>query len=151
MKTQGNDMQVAKHGPDRRVILSTLWIFYLFNILYADVLSLMGAAPSADAAELIEKLTTPEMLLVAAIFLEMAMVMIVLSLVLKHVANRWMNIVVALLHALGVVASLFVGTPTRFYVFFVVVEVATLLFIAWYAWTWADDFTSGGTDAGRYG
>lgn len=134
---QGN--QGNKHGIDRRAVFSTLWIFYLFNILYADVLSLMGSeAPSADAAELIETLTSPEMLLGAAILLETAMLMIILSRVLKHGANRWLNIVVALLHTLAVVASLFVGTPTIFYIFFVVVEVSTLLFIVGYAWTWAE-------------
>ena len=132
-------MQVERHGPDRRVIVSTMWIFYLFNILYADVLSLMGwKAPSADGAELIETLLSPEMLLGAAILLETAMVMIVLSRVLKYATNRWINIVVALLHTLAVVASPFVGTPTIFYIFFVVVEVSALLFIVWYAWTWAE-------------
>jgi hypothetical protein len=116
-----------------------MWIFYLFNILYADVLSLMGwKAPSADGAELIETLVSPEMLLGAAILLETAIVMIVLSRVLRYNANRWINIAVALLHTVAVVASLLVGTPTIFYIFFVVVEVSALLFIAWYAWTWAE-------------
>jgi len=136
-------MQDSKYGADRRVVLSTLWIFYLFNILYADVLSLMGGvfgggAPSADAAELVETLLSPGMLLVIAIFLETAMAMIVLSRVLKYGVNRWINIIVALLHTFGVVASLFVGTPTMYYMFFAAVEVSTSLFIVWYAWTWAE-------------
>ncbi|MEX0609659.1 MAG: DUF6326 family protein [Balneolaceae bacterium] len=132
-------MQVSQHGTDRRIIISIIWIFYLLNILYADVLNLMGGeAPSAEAAELIETLVSPAMLLVSAIFLETAMVMIILSRVLKYAINRWMNIVVALLHTLGVVASLFVGTPTIFYTFFVVVEVSALLFIVWYVWTWEE-------------
>lgn len=135
-------MQVSKHGADRRVILSTLWVFYVVNILYADILSLMGGvfgggAPSADAAELIETLLSPGMLLGIAIFLETAMVMIVLSRLLKHGVNRWTNIVIAILHTLGLLASMFVGTPTMYYIFFVTVEVITLLFIVWYAWTWA--------------
>lgn len=132
-------MQVSKHGTDRRVVMSTLWIFYLFNILYADVLNLMeGKAPSADAAVLIENILSPVMLLGVAIFLETAMVMIVLSRMLKYGANRWINIAVALLHTLGLVASLFVGTPTIFYIFFVAIEIPTLLFIVRYAWTWPE-------------
>ena len=131
-------MQVNKHGSEKRMVISTIWIFYLFNILYADILNIMGGkAPSADEAELIETLISPEMLLGTAFFLETAMVMIILSRVLKYGINRWLNIVVALLHTLGVVASVFVGTPTIFYIFFVVVEVSALLFIVWYAWTWA--------------
>ena len=131
-------MQVNKHGSEKRIVISTIWIFYLFNILYADILNIMGGkAPSADEAELIETLISPEMLLGTAFFIETAMVMIILSRVLKYGINRWLNIVVALLHTLGVVASVFVGTPTIFYIFFVVVEVSALLFIVWYAWTWA--------------
>lgn len=133
-------MQTSKHGPDRRVILSTLWIFVLLNMLYADVLNLiyMGQAPPADVGELIETLTSSGMLLGVAIYLETGMAMVVLSRVLKYRANRWINVVVAPLHTLGVVASVFVGTPSMFYIFFVVVEVSTLLFIVWYAWTWAE-------------
>ncbi|MGF1669412.1 MAG: DUF6326 family protein [Balneolaceae bacterium] len=131
-------MQVGKHATDRRVVISTLWIFYLFNILYADVINLIGghAVSTPEAEELINTLTSPEMLLGAAIFLEMAMVMIVLSRFLKYGINRWANITVATLHILGLIASLFVGTPAIYYIFFVIVEVTTLLFIIWYAWTW---------------
>jgi len=121
---------------DRKIILSTIWIFYLFNILYADVLNLMGEVPPTDGAELIETLLSPEMLLGAAVFLETAMVMIILSRVLKYGVNRWSNIVVATLHTMGVTASLFVGAPTIFYIFFAGVEITTSLFIVWYAWTW---------------
>lgn len=130
-------MQINKYSKDRRMVNSTIWIFYLFNILYADILNIMGGkAPSAEAAELIETLISPEMLLGTAIFLETAMVMIILSRVLKYGINRWLNIIVALLHTLGLVVSLFVGTPTFFYIFFVVVEILALLFLVWYAWTW---------------
>lgn len=132
-------MEKKRETSDRRAILSTLWVFYVVNIIYADVFNLMGevfATTTAEASELIDTLTSPVMLLGAAIFLEVAMVMIVLSRLLKHGINRWANISVAILHTLGLLASLFVGTPTMFYVFFVIVEVATLLFIVWYAWSW---------------
>lgn len=131
-------MENKRVPNDRTVILSTLWVFYVLNILYADVLNLMGeaGATTAEGAELIDTLLSPEMLLGAAIFLEMAMVMIVLSRLLKYRINRWANIIIATMHTLGVLASVFVGTPTIFYIFFVIVEVITLLFIVWYAWSW---------------
>lgn len=133
-------MHDSQHGTDRRVVISTIWIFYLFNILYADVISLIGGFdPSAvENVELINTLISPVILLFAAIFLETAMVMIILSRVLKYSINRWTNIVIALLQCLGLVASLFVGPPTIYYIFFVVVEISALLFIVWYAWTWAE-------------
>lgn len=123
-----------------KVILSTLWIFYVLNILYADVLNLMSeaATTTSEAEELINTLLSPEMLLSTAVFLELAMVMVILSRLLKHGINRWANIIVASLHTLGLIASVFVGTPTIYYIFFLVVEVSTLLFISWYAWSWKE-------------
>lgn len=131
-------MQDSKRGTDRRIVISAAWIFVTLNYLYADVLVLLGRhGPStAEEAELVSTLSSPEMLLVAAIFLQLAMVMIVLSRVLKYGINRWANLIVATLHALGASASLFVVTPPIFYIWFVVVEVITLLFIVGYAWSW---------------
>ncbi|MEQ9279533.1 MAG: DUF6326 family protein [Balneola sp.] len=133
-------MEKNKAINNSRVILSTLWIFYVLNILYADVLNLMSEAASttSETEELINTLLSPEMLLSTAIFLELAMVMVILSRLLKYGMNRWANIIVASLHTLGLIASVFVGTPTIFYIFFVVVEVSTLLFIIWYAWSWKE-------------
>ncbi|OAN60691.1 hypothetical protein A8B79_09215 [Balneola sp. EhC07] len=133
-------MEKNKAVNDPKVILSTLWIFYVLNILYADVLNLMSeaVATTSEAEELINTLLSPEMLLSTAIFLELAMVMVILSRLLKYGMNRWANIIVASLHTLGLIASVFVGTPMIFYIFFVVVEVSALLFIIWYAWSWKE-------------
>jgi len=96
-----------------------------------------GVAPTTtEEAELIHTMSSPDMLLFAAIYLEMAMLMIVLSRVLKHGINRWANIIIAIVHTLGALASLLVAAPA-IHIFFVVVEVSVLLFIIWYAWTWA--------------
>jgi len=135
-------MQLLKHSTGRKVILSTLWVFFIFNIIYADILSLMKVTftgydvSSADNAELVQAILSPAMLLLIAIILELGMVMIVLSRVLKHAVNRWANIVIAIIQALVLIASLFVGTPTMYYIFFATIELATLFFIVWYAWTW---------------
>lgn len=133
-------MNAGKRVADRRAVLSTAWIFVTLNYLYADVLILLGEVgpTAAEEVEMVNALSTPGMLFVAAIYLEMAMVMSVLARLLKHSVNRWANIILGALNALGAVASLFVVTPPGFYVFFVVVEVITLLFIVWYAWTWDD-------------
>lgn len=135
-------MKDNKVPNDTRVILSTLWVFFILNILYADVLTLMAAtfsnygSSTGEDAELISTMVSPEMLLVVAIYLELGMVMVVLSRLLKHVVNRWANIVIAILQLSGLLASLFVGSPSMYYIFFVIVEAATLLVIVWYAWHW---------------
>ena len=126
---------------DRKVMLSTLWIFFIVNILYADVIGLVKAtfsgyeSSSADNAELISTIVSPQMLLGISVILELGMVMIVLSRVLKQGLNRWANIVIAIIQALVLIGSLFVGTPKMYYIFFATVELTTLLFIVWYAWT----------------
>lgn len=134
-----NRMKPKDTIKDRKAILSTLWVFYLINIIYADILNILGESGSTKALEseeLINTLVSSEMLLVSAIFLEIAMVMIVLSRLLKYGINRWANIIIATLHTLGLLASLFVGALKIYYVFFVIVEIITLLYIVWYAWTW---------------
>ena len=127
---------------DRRTILPLLWIFYVLNILYADVLNNMGALATIGSSpitnELIETLLTPEMLLIAAFILEDAMIMIILSRVLPYKINRVLNITVALLETLTVIASLFVGESTIYYRFFATVETMTSIFIIWYAWRWTE-------------
>lgn len=130
---------------DKRPVLSTLWIFVTLNYLYADVLILLGEIGPATAAEaeLVSTLSGPNMLLVAAIYLEMAMIMAVLSRLLRYDINRWANIIVAILHIVGGLASLFVVTHPMFYTFFVTVEVIALLFIIRYAWGWRDSNPAG--------
>jgi hypothetical protein len=122
----------------RKILLSTLWIFAMFNYLYADVITLMNPTElrgilsgSAGPIQI-----TPEFLLVAAILMETAIAMVLLSRVLRYQANRWANILAGALHTIAVLASTLVGTPPIYYLFFITIEVACTLFIIWYAWTW---------------
>ncbi|NQZ11903.1 MAG: hypothetical protein HRT35_32530 [Algicola sp.] len=139
-------MKINEVSSDRRVMLCTLWIFYMCNILYGDVLMLiegMAAAPSTElATEAVAMLLTPEMLLAAAVLLETAMMMIFLSRTLKYKANRLANIIVGILHTAMVTASLFVDTPSLYTMFLAMIEIPTSLFIVWYAWTWPNPATS---------
>ena len=115
---------------DMKVKLSTLWIFVMFNIAFADIVGFVdpGALEEIMAMELPQGL-----LLVFAILLEIPIAMIVLSRVLQYRANRWANI------AAGIITSLFVvggGNLSLSYIFFAIVEVACIGLIIWYAWQW---------------
>lgn len=124
---------------DRKVILSTLWIFAMFNYIYADILSFYEPG-------VIEELLTGSVggiqftqgfLLAAAILMETAIAMVLLSRVLKYRANRWANIIAGTINTASVFFSMFVGTaPSLHYIFFGTIEIACTLFIIWYAWTW---------------
>jgi len=121
-----------------RVKLSTLWIFLMFNYLYCDVLGVHDA-------EVLKALMTGSVggiqmtesfILGASILMEIPMAMVLLSRVLQHRANRWMNLGAPALLIPVQLSSLFVGTPTSYYLFFSAVEVGCLVFIASVAWKW---------------
>jgi hypothetical protein len=132
-------------GPkDRRVVLSTLWIFAMFNYVYADILTLYFNAslqPAAwkqfQAGQVGSIHITQGFVLVGALLMETAIAMVLLSRVLPYRANRWANIIVGGLQTVEVAWSL-TGPVywNLFYVFFSALEIACTLFIIWYAWTW---------------
>ena len=123
---------------DMKVKLSLLWIFAMFNYLYADILTLM------DSEVLNELMTgymgsvhiTQEFLLLGAILMETAIAMVLLSRVLKYKVNRWANIIVGALHTVVVFASMVGTPPAPYYIFHGTIEVACTSLIVWYAWKW---------------
>jgi hypothetical protein len=117
---------------DRKVVLSTLWIFAVLNYLYADVFSLFFN-PTAQKETLA---MTQGVVLLFAILMETAIAMVLLSRFLKYGANRWANIIAGIFHTALVAWSLSGGTPQLFYVFFASIEIVCTLFIVWYAWKW---------------
>jgi hypothetical protein len=89
---------------DRKVILSTLWIFALFNYAYADIFTLQfnpvfqkEATKELLAGHIGSIQITQGFVLVAAILIETAIAMVLLSRVLRYGPNRWVNIIVGLL------------------------------------------------------
>jgi hypothetical protein len=123
--------------PGMPVRLSTLWIFIMFNMVFADILSFMypGFLSEVMAGHAGGVQITPGFLLVAAILTEVPIAMIVLSRVLKHRANRWANIGAA------VVTIVYVAGGSSTYphgLFFSAVEVACALLIIRSAWRWRD-------------
>jgi hypothetical protein len=123
---------------DRKVILSTLWIFAVLNYIYADVITLMNPERLQEfMTGLVGGLTiTPVFLFIGSILMETAIVMVLFSRILKYKWNRITNIISGLIHTLAVFGSMFVGTLELYYAFFATIEIATTLFIIWYAWTW---------------
>jgi predicted membrane protein len=81
---------------------------------------------------------TEGFLLGASILMEIPIAMVLLSRILKYKSNRWANIVAGSIKTVVMIASMFVGTPTLYYLFFGTIEMACTAFIVWYAWTWTD-------------
>jgi len=134
------DATQTPKAMDRKMLLSTIWIFATFNYLYCDVLSLMDS-------ELLKQYLTGRVngmefsqgfLLGAAILVEIPIAMVLLSRVLKYRVNRWANIIAGVVMTLVQAASLFAGTPAMYYVFCSVLEISSTVVIVWFAWNWHD-------------
>ena len=115
---------------DMKVKFSTLWIFVMFNMLSADILSFMLPGFPGEAGEM---QVTQGFMLVAAILMEIPMAMIFLSRVLKYRANRWANIIAGAITIAFVIGG---GSTTLHYLFIGTLEVVCMLLIIWLSWKW---------------
>lgn len=131
---------------DIRTKISTLWVILLFNMAFADI---FGFAYPGALAELMAIGTdgvsfgnaegivvTPELLLIAAIFIEVAILMVYLSRVLARMWNRIANFVAAVLTAVFIIGG---GSIKLHYIFFASIEIATLMVIVVLVWGWPDE------------
>jgi len=124
---------------DMKSKLSTLWVFLLFNMVFADIFSFMypGALAPIVAGTPVDGLQiTPVFLLIAAIVTEIPIAMVFLSRFLKHGLNRWVNMAGAVITIVWVIGG---GSLTFLhYIFFASIEVVCSLVIIWLAWTWRE-------------
>ncbi len=129
----------ASETKDRKGLLSLLWIFAMLNYLYADVMTLMDPTMlnKIITGSSVVKMT-PGALLAAAVLMETAIVMVILSRLLTYGANKWANIIAGIIHTAAVFLSMFAGPPAPYYLFFGIIEIACTSFIVWYAWTWPE-------------
>ena len=120
---------------DTKVLLSTLWIMIMINMLKADILSLYipGSAEEVARTAAHTGISIPPLMFSAAITMEISIVMIILSRILKYGVNRWVNIIVSLITIAFVVGG---GMSYPHYIFIATVEVICLLLIIVFAWMW---------------
>ena len=127
----GNEKSARK--IDTKVLLSTLWIVVMINMLKADILSLYIPGAADEVAKTAGEIPITQLMLGGAIMMEISIVMIILSLVLKYRVNRWVNIIAGIVTIAFVVGG---GALYPHYIFIATVEVVCLLLIIWNAWKW---------------
>lgn len=127
-----NNIKKTVAALDKKVVLSTLWIFVLLNYIYADIYTVFFNQEALKNALTISS----GFALVTAILMETSIVMVLLSRVLRYGANRWANIILGIFHTAFVAWSMIGTTVLPYYAFFASIEMACTLFIAWYAWRW---------------
>jgi len=118
--------------------LSTLWLFATLNYIYCDVIGLMnptmlkgflnGNVAGIDISQ--------GFLLASGVLVEIPMAMVLMSRILGYRANRVANVVAGAVMTAVQLGSNFFGTPTPYYIFFSVIEIASTLAVVWFAWTW---------------
>lgn len=122
----------------RATLITLLWIVVLFNMAFADILSFISPGFLAEVATgVIDGIViTPAFLLLAAAFIEVAVLMIVLTSLLPRASARIANVAAAGITILFVIGG---GSLAPHYLLLAGVEVAALLAIVTLAWTWRDE------------
>ncbi|MFN8082511.1 MAG: DUF6326 family protein [Kineosporiaceae bacterium] len=135
--------QPARHRPTPRQVVASLWLFALLNYLYCDVLG------SFDPTVLRQTMNGtvggmqvgPTFLLASAVLMTIPIAAVLITRIAPHRTARWYSVIAGVVLTLVQLGSLGVGSsPTVYYLYFSVIEVATTVVIAWYAATrWSVD------------
>ena len=120
---------------DMKAKLSTLWIFFLLNMIFRDIHDLFRPGLLEEMMTGIVNGTqvTDGLLLVGGIMVEIPISMVLLSRVLKYRLNRWTNIIVGSITLASVIGNKPIDLDD---VFFTTVEFIALAIIIWLAWKW---------------
>ena len=115
--------------------LSNLWIFYLFNTIFRDIHEFIepGFIEQVMTGTFNGTPITEHLLLLGGFVAEVPISMVLLSRLLPYGANRWANIIAAVITLSFEINN---GTTDLDDTFHMVIEIAALLFIIWSAWRW---------------
>ncbi|MEM7796636.1 MAG: DUF6326 family protein [Cyanobacteria bacterium P01_C01_bin.118] len=128
-------MNLQKQMLETKAKLSTLWIFFLFNLIFRDIHEFVepGFIQEIMTGTSNGNPITEHMLLLGGVMIEVPIAMVLLSWLLPYGVNRWANIVVALLYGALI---MFFGTTDLDDTFHLIMEIAALSFVIWSAWRW---------------
>lgn len=112
-----------------QTLLSTLWIFILFNMILRD---LHEFPTEGYVEELMSLKLSEQAMLLYAIIVEIPISMIVFSRILNNKANKWANIIAVIVSSLGILYTLPSGDMDDF--FFAVVNLVAFIVIISTAW-----------------
>lgn len=123
---------------DRKVILSSLWVFVMFCIAYADIIGFLEPGT-------LEKIIhgnvgfdlTPAIMVMISLLQAIPIAMIVITRLFRRGASRWWNVAAAALTLLYVLGG--GNWESASYPVFAALEVIAMLWIIWLAWTWRSD------------
>jgi hypothetical protein len=136
MNARNKLMQVQ----DRKVILSTLWVFVMFCIVYADIIGFLepGTLEKIIKGD-VGFVLTPALILVFSLLQAIPIAMVLITRLFRRGLSRWLNVAAAVITLLWVLGG--GNWESVSYPVFAALEVIAMLAIIWQAWTWRNDET----------
>jgi len=119
--------------PEMKVRLSTLWIVVLFNMLFADIFSIM--VQFVDGGMLDIPGDVKMVMAIAAVITNIPILMIYFSRVLPYRSNRIANVSAGIVTIVYVIGG---GSAVPHYIIIATIEVVLLLMIIVYSWKWSE-------------
>ncbi len=125
-------------AQDKKVVLSTLWVFVMFCIAYADIIGFIepGTLEKIINGNVGFELT-PAIIVMVSLLQAIPITMILVSRWFRRDVNRWLNIIASVLTLLYVLGG--GNWESTSYMVFVSLEVVAMLGIIWLAWNWRSE------------
>ncbi len=117
-----------------QTLISTLWIFILLNMVFRDLhqLGKKGFLEEISSGIVNGVVISEELMLVGGILAEIPILMVLLSRILNHKANKWANIIAGTITL--VVFATAIPSSDMDDIFHMIIEVAAILWIFRIAW-----------------
>ena len=130
-----------------RVKIASLWMAMLFLFAYGDIFGFFvpGRMEEIQSGRISGMEITQTFLFAVSVYIAIASAMVFLTLVLRPAVNRWVNIGLAALYIVSIVASVF--GEDAYFVFLSIAEIAMLALIIWFAWGWPQSARGPSADA----
>jgi hypothetical protein len=121
-----------------KIKLAALWTSATFCYLYGDYFELYTPEKVSSLISGENVLNSPATLFIASLIMVIPPLMIVLSLILKPILNRWVNMIFGSIFTIMMILIAF-GSLTpwySFYVFLAIIESILTTVIIWNAYKW---------------
>lgn len=138
MNKNKNTSKVLKNTEiDIKLKLSALWLVFMMLYIYTDFYTLYipETIQNMMSGVMDSVNVTQVSLLVVSIITIIPAFMIFLSIILSAKVNRWLNIILGILHLVIGVVNL-IGATWAYYIFYGISLVVIAILIVVYAWRW---------------
>ena len=121
-----------------KIILAFLWSSVTFLYIYGDYFELYVPKKIAGIIDGTSMLDSPIKLFLASLLLAIPAFMICLSILLKPLSNKWLNIVFGIFFTaiMLLIAVTSISEWRAFYVFYAILESILTALITWTAFNW---------------